>query len=539
MDPFTIPAQSRTNITPKRQRTRQACEACKLRKRKCDGRQPCASCVQYEYECSFNTTRKRPPAQKGQSSESNTPQTASTNRDDDLRTEANSGIYFPEILNRELNSTSNAKVQGFGWNLGLRCGYTPSEKTITKILTRSQWDDLFGTYIEKIHCVYGFLDLERVRAESSTRWTRGSTNAYDHVLSGIAALASLFSGRDNSIYSDALADCAKEIIECSGLIKDPTFQDVQAWILRTLYLRLSHPPHAAWMASSNTMHVCEAVGIHREVCHESVSDECRRTTFWIAKLLNTWISNEYGRTRLTIRGETCQTPSSKLQKGPADLLKMFSISAILDPDKDSDAESLENALDETEKLRTDHISLILSQTNLCFALYRRLRLRNPRVQNEIAQKVILAGNRGLAACMEALQSNQPWWHVPNIPFQFTCILLAMDTPESLSQVGQAVLTLRNVVDRFGTAITYKALATVEQFVQLSRLRKEREVAILNNSVTTGQQHSANDVDISGIVMPMSGETSDVAWLDGILWDTPTLDGIDWNELWMEPFNFGQ
>jgi hypothetical protein len=38
----------------KRVRTRKACGACSIRKRKCDGKQPCSTCEGYGYVCSYS-----------------------------------------------------------------------------------------------------------------------------------------------------------------------------------------------------------------------------------------------------------------------------------------------------------------------------------------------------------------------------------------------------------------------------------------------------------------------------------------------------
>ena len=285
------------------------------------------------------------------------------------------------------------------------------------------------------------------------------------------------------------------------------------------------------------MHIIEAVGFHREVFHSTVDDQCRRTTFWIADLLSTWISSEYGRSRVRPKGATCQAPSLTVENATGGLLKLFKVSAVIDPDRDSNPADLEIALTQVQQFTFDHIPLLLSQTNLCFAIYRRLRAKSPNLKHGITQKVLAAGCRGLQASLEALQSSSPWWHVPNIPFQFTCILLAMNTSESLSHVAQAVSTLRSVVDHFDTTITRKALSTVEQFVQLSRARKERDIAILQSSIPA-QQESGIGVATGETALPLDNDWFDPMWTNDVLWNTPSLDGVDWNQLWAESFEFG-
>ncbi|KAF7622709.1 hypothetical protein F9C07_2286782 [Aspergillus flavus] len=54
--------QSSPSSTPgllrKRRRAKVACESCRTRKRKCDGQEPCGTCVQLEYDCHYCPTLK-------------------------------------------------------------------------------------------------------------------------------------------------------------------------------------------------------------------------------------------------------------------------------------------------------------------------------------------------------------------------------------------------------------------------------------------------------------------------------------------------
>ena len=49
---------------PKRRRVTRACDECRRKKIKCDGRQPCTHCMVYSYECSYDqpSNRRRNPA---------------------------------------------------------------------------------------------------------------------------------------------------------------------------------------------------------------------------------------------------------------------------------------------------------------------------------------------------------------------------------------------------------------------------------------------------------------------------------------------
>lgn len=53
------PPKSTTTSRPQRQKSKHACESCKLRKRKCDGNQPCYMCERYEYDCHYAAQSRR------------------------------------------------------------------------------------------------------------------------------------------------------------------------------------------------------------------------------------------------------------------------------------------------------------------------------------------------------------------------------------------------------------------------------------------------------------------------------------------------
>ena len=49
-----------SGLSRKRRRAKVACESCRTRKRKCDGQEPCGTCVQLEYDCHYCPTIKAP-----------------------------------------------------------------------------------------------------------------------------------------------------------------------------------------------------------------------------------------------------------------------------------------------------------------------------------------------------------------------------------------------------------------------------------------------------------------------------------------------
>uniref|UniRef100_A0A060SYA8 ARAD1A19470p n=1 Tax=Blastobotrys adeninivorans TaxID=409370 RepID=A0A060SYA8_BLAAD len=536
---------SATGRTTRRNRTRLACTPCKVRKRKCDGGNPCATCTRYDYECYYdksprprkssaallrhrqyqeaNAQAGRSPREESQakSSPHNAGGTSKTNNNTNGNShetgsaqpafterymEANSGVLFPRTLGLKLNSRNNGQ-QGDcpGWNLGIRHIPRRSEKSITWVLSYTSWLELCQVYKKRVHPIYGFLDLQTVCATAQRRWEDPhTTNEYDTVLCGVAALGSLFSSHANWEQERHLVECAKEILETSGTIAKPTLDDAVGWLLRTLYLRCSISPHAAWMASCIALHIIEATGIHNEsasgvtslVCadtatppsnsagHRHQEVETKRRIIWIAKLLNTWISFEYGRSRVILRGPSWPLPKPENRDGDytSILISLFQISEDLDPNKDIPAPDLESSLEELEKYDFEVDALILSQSVLAFTIYRRLQLLGLSVNKTVIDRVINLGRRGLEAARRCIDSNCPWWHVNNVPFQFTCILLVIDTSDSLVHVQDSVAVLKKAADHFGTPKSHQAYETVELFVRLSQRRKEQDAALLGKSL---------------------------------------------------------
>ena len=573
-------------------RTRRACETCKVRKRKCDGQEPCGSCVRYEYQCFFTSepSKKRrtlrPDARPSSSGlmavrQSSPDELARTNDDiggnsnhnnnnnhsgaNDNRgksMEANSGVVFAHLFGMKLDARNAPGLQGYGWNLGLHYHHNRSEKSIAWIISQDEWRLLFEIYVEKIHPVYGFLDIETVRQTSLRRWQDvHATNAYDHILCGVAALGSLFSLTRADNRERLLVETAKELLENTSMVRGPTFEDAQAWLLRTLYLRCHSPPHAAWMASCNTMHVIEAIGAHQEARKASlVYSEtkaplehtlgCQRRLFWLAKLLNSWISFEYGRSRVVLPGTSCQTPTpleGQEEDCTTDLISLFQISEILDPDTSPTPSDLESALASVHSLAFTADPLVLSQANLAFTLYRRLHVATPTaISTVLLDKVMQLGFKGLAASSRATDEGNPWWHVNNVPFQFSCILLAMDTRMSLGHVKESVEVLSKVVRRFKTGMATRALETVELLVMLAKQGKEVDVAVLGDCLReqTGAASQAQaqivvPTDYSARAQEASTDTSDptstvdiheqlAAWNEAVhLMTSQTNLSLDW------------
>nr|POE49581.1 transcription factor kojr [Quercus suber]POF20071.1 transcription factor kojr [Quercus suber] len=520
-------------LTQKRQRAKQACEPCRLRKRRCDGSSPCNMCTQFEYRCYYERhPRKRskiveqnairdgvlvPDERSPEVSNKREPPSDECDAEDVSNTrsmEANSGIAFTRLLGQRLDPSSGPKMFfTFGWNLGSVPYSVPASRPITDILDLDLMYSLAKLYFINVHPLYGFLDEAWILEQIRLRWERPElVKVSDHLLAGVAALGSWFAEAPIPLVP-ALVESAKVALEGSSTMLPATFEDVQSWVLRALYLRATDQPHAVWMASCAAMHLAESVGIHQEASsqalHPATGDdylldpELRRRTFWVARMLNTWVGFEYGRTRVAIRGITSHLPTPREGDHTAEYIQLYSLSCCLDPDRPSDLPGQwEEFLRQLEAFEVHHDGLELSKANLALCGYRRLRLSNPSLSAEVLNRIINMGLKGLEAALRMAHRGKPWWHVANVPFQVLCVLLAMDVRESLLHVSTAMRTLEQVVEKFNTAALRNALKTACFLVRLSKKRKDEDSNVLAQSLKTDSMSgNMENRDLAASVQP--------------------------------------
>jgi hypothetical protein len=501
----------------KRQRAKQACEPCRLRKRRCDGNMPCNMCTQFEYKCYYEkhprkrsklveqnealhdglinanglATKPGTTFPKAEPAKEDRPSLEDASKMRSM--EANSGIAFTRLLGMRLDPSSGPKLFTFGWNLGSTTHVVPYAPAITEFLAQDQMYSLAKLYFAHVHPLYGFLDQAWVWEQLSLRWGRPEAcKTPDHMLGGIAAVGSLFSDGSLDSVIPQIVNAAKLVLENTSTMSPAGIMDVQSWLLRALYLRVTDHPHAVWLATSTAMHLIEATGLHEEssssalhppVAEEYGTPEIRRRTFWIARMLNTWVSFEYGRTRVALRGITAQVPTPCSEHDfTVDYINLYSISCCLDPESNNSCAQWEDFLKQLEKYEVRHDGIELSKANLALCGYRRIRLANPTLSSETTNRIINMGLKGLEAARRMAEQGMPWWHVANVPFQCICVFLAMDVRESLAHIHTAMRTLEDVVERFRTVAMKEALKTARFLVRLSKKRKDEDSDVLGQSL---------------------------------------------------------
>ncbi|KAI0151452.1 hypothetical protein BJ166DRAFT_390481 [Pestalotiopsis sp. NC0098] len=541
-----------------RKRARLACDTCRDLKRKCDGSDPCGTCVRFEYDCSYSepagrksrriTTGRMPvdsSSAAGPVSVSaglaspliETGRPAVSNLHTRLRSlEANSGAAFLRRLALRIDANNAPRMHTFAWNafLGTRsAAHTPVARPLLEMLSEMNMRELANTYFEKVDPIYGFFDREDVEARIKRRWTViAAVPAEDAVFCGIAALGCLFSHVTTRSLELGLAESARAILE-RNMFDPPSSTSVTAWTLRVTYLRLTSTPHTTWMASCILMHMVEAAGLQYERAQESIllphreniNPEIRKRLVAVAQHLNIWVSFDMGRSRVTVVNVTTESLIARTGDSTVELLELLPYSLILDPERSPNVAELESALAIVLERAHRTPPSVLAQCNLMLCLCRRLQSMNIAFTGATLEAILSLSAKGVWAAQALLDTRSPWHHMVNVPFQVVCVLLAIDTLASTSQLKGALQCLNRITAVYNTDATQEALRTASLLVSIHQKWKERFASNLSDAlnaipITTGPI-------VSNTVIPPMEDTT---WLDDLLGDLSTTQQFDLDRL---------
>ncbi|KAL7952119.1 hypothetical protein V8C42DRAFT_306205 [Trichoderma barbatum] len=507
-----------------RKRSRLACQTCRDLKRRCDGAHPCGTCVRFEYHCKYQALRKRrEPEHSSGLTEDPAPAPASISalpslkpsRDDIVSStassrvqarsvEANSCPAFVRTLALRLDPKRNPRMHSFAWNafLGSRksSSYAPAVQSITDVVSQNRLQDLTAIYFQKVDPIYGFIDRENIFYLIDQRWaTQNATQVQDAVLCGIAALGCLFSQIHADTAEDALVELARVLLE-KTLSIPPSTDGIAAWLLRVIYLRVVDTHYAAWMASCTVMHMIDASRFNIEVpeeviipsLHQEVSLDLRNRMVAIAQHLNIWMSFDMGLSRVALPNTTMALPVAREGDFTKELIELLPFSIELDPQRKPTALELEYALQVVlGRVHTSPPST-LAQCNLALCLCRRLRSMDVALTDSLLQQVLMLTSNGIQAAQTVLAARSPWHQMTYIPFQIVCVLLAIDTVSSISQLRDAMQCLQDVCAVYDTEATQEALRTARSLVLLHQRSKEMFASALSEILKSRQMSPIGD-----------------------------------------------
>ncbi|KAF7712777.1 Fungal Zn(2)-Cys(6) binuclear cluster domain-containing protein [Penicillium ucsense] len=538
--------------TSRRRRALVACIPCRERKRKCDGQDPCCTCISWGYECYYLARRRRrsrkvravtPNTQvdlRRTSVQENpvveTVQTSKTTDTDRIelvrRLEANSGAAFVRKLGLKIDPARAPKLNLFSWNIGARAcaSQMPSVSTvpIVEIMTLEDMQAKAQVYFDKVHPCYGFMDPQVFFERLALRWNSlESWNIFDSTIAGVVAIGCFFSNRQATIPELHLVRTARHILEMQHLAGPPSIDLLTGWTLRSIYLRMTDTPHSTWVASSTLMHLIEAAGLHPEP--QSVlparvqgNTDIQRRIVGMAHHLNVWTSYDLGLSRVSFQNNELPTlPSPRQGDLTIELLRLLPVSLSLDPSKTKNETDLTSAL--SDLLRGDHTQppSVMAQCNLVLCILRRLHTQNLNISPDAAAEVLSLLKLGLQSARSMVASFSPWHHAANVPFHIICVLLVMDTRPSLAMLPEAMETVKMVANTWDTETMREAYNTACLLVMLHQQRRKDDLAIFSEALL--EHRNDGSLGSTPYIDPSSEEYS---WLGALVADLPGLQRVD-------------
>ncbi|KAF4965335.1 hypothetical protein FSARC_6850 [Fusarium sarcochroum] len=556
-----------------RKRARKACIPCHQRKRKCDGEYPCGTCSSYEYNCSYadddaNGTAP-PPAKRvngasgsgspsqverspreadGSSTKSPTFGTGASTASagttpagifDEHKSRyagASAAMAFPHILGGALGSDSPSKIHSLAYNFGIR----PEEASnvhalLGTLISEDDLDFFSGVYFSALAPIGDFLD-PRIYAQRCRDYYHGSGSsmiAFGAVAAGVAALGSFLSSNRHPRESD-LVQYAKAILDDPASMRMLGIDHIIAWAMRVFYLRATSRPNNAWIASCTMMHLCEAVGLHEDenikkmasvagaavVGHDA--DRLRRI-FWISWAGHNLLSYEYDRSAVRFRAVTCQAiiPTSGSVAHQfvqiAQIIPAPNSPFRLECQPPTARDEMFERLEALENLQFAHPFLVVTKADLAFCFYRRIYQLKMGVSDDIIKLVTDSGNAAIDAAQQLANQGRLFWNVIGSAFQYTCVLLAMDTPAASVHIAAAFNGLENLVKAADTGPTREALSMARHLLSLHTAKKRQELAQLEG-VEAGYQFPQVQPDFEA-----NNALPDMDW------------GVEWDQFLIEPY----
>lgn len=533
-----------------RQRIRKACLPCRRRKRKCDGQNPCASCIKYEYNCvyerpakedglndsatqAFDATFDNASSTGGLSSPNHMSSTIRSTQkapqhigrkqgflDPQKSRYSNneSSVSFPRALALRLETSNLPRLHAFAYHAGVRPEPAFTQVRILKsLISLSQSRDLVGKYEATVHRMFGFLDLEMFNNQLDTYWTGNSQdNAFEAILCGVIALGSLFSGLLTEQVEAKIVEHAKSLLESPFWISPPSIYWVMAWNLRTIYLRMTSRPHTTWVCSCTAMHTAEAVGLHRRpeevtlvvssasrLSKETV--ELRERTFQVAQSLNLLISYEYGRSFVQMGRHLPSLLTPRTNDFTDEVCGLINLIApdTTSMDDTTKHTDLFDQLQNVHGAKAGHDFVKLLKAEIAYCIYRRLQHFELALEEEKMDQIINIGLSALQAALRLAISGQPWWNILGTVFHFVCVLLSINTNSSLARLPQAMQTLDRLVQHLDTHLAREALQTAKDLVCASLEQRQNGLRSLEAALNS----SPGDFDSP----PMESAVPDVDW----------------------------
>lgn len=528
----------------RRVRTRHACESCRRRRRKCNGRFPCAHCIGYSYRCEYvggqpdnpgdqtlgfdpendanldfnHSAGNRGPEhvpetsqhiQQGTSSASST-EVVNDSQPQDIEmkesrkpnfrptvdivkgrfSNAHSSILLPRRIGQTMDLDASLRFHSYGWNVNTRL--EPAAflaPAVCRLLTFHDLHLYSRVFFDVVDPIYHFIDQQKFLDQCSQYWATENQNLGDieAVVSGVVALGSFFSEIPSPVES-SLIEHAKQILDlgCAYAPGRISLNQVAGWILRTLYLRLTTRPHLCWYASCSTMHVVEAMGLHVDlrdvdvVTRDSDQSLPECTSTRSGLFECALFLNSIISAEYGRSRVILQDATEPSHDSDSQLMRLSAILLCIEVRLTQDARL--ELLSCLHSLPAESPVFALLKTDVTIHLFRRhLYPHQENISLHESRILLSILEEGLHAARELVPLRRPWWNVISTPFQSLMVILAIDTDESLSRAGATMSVLGLVYSNFPTHLAAEVVQTARMLIQGLEKRKVRQARMLSKA----------------------------------------------------------
>ena len=441
---------------------------------------------------------------------------------------AYSAVAFPRLLATEFNADNAPRLHSFAWNVGIRQEEPEAEADVAALLTLEEARRLSDIYFRIVHPEIGFLDRAAYELKVEQRWNGTlEDRGYDCVICGVTALGSYFAGTTAHPSEPKLVHTMKVVLQSSSVVYYPSVAHIAAWILRSMYMRLTTRPNGAWLSTCALTHILESTGLYKdqaaapfdsspESAIDSAEIEYRRRLFWVGYSLNGIIACEYGRTKIELE-VTCYKPQADDKVSTSFIAIGDCIRRKYIPNQREDKPAMLMSIIEdllSLTIETDFHRILRAE--MIFAIYRRLRLLQFRLSKDAGQRILAAGDAGLDSVVRLATKQLAWWNIISCPFQFLCVCLAMDSPDSFPCVRKSMAVLDDLSKRFDTHMVREAVQVANSLIRIARDRKANDVRSLESCMpqAISPQNGDSASSLPGLEDPMLWSWGD----DTFAWD---------------------
>ncbi|KAJ9654396.1 hypothetical protein H2198_006558 [Neophaeococcomyces mojaviensis] len=477
--------------------------------------------------------------------------------------QSHSSINLARNLARKAQLSKTPRLHAYAYNLGIRKEQVAKEQvSIKEVMEFQAVKSYLHRFFETVGALYQIVDELEMVEKCTAYWTTEVPfrSGFEAFVAGTVALGSFFSATPSEL-EPQLVEHAKQILDAScGLTPVSMSADhASAWIMRTIYLRLTTRPHLAWFASCATMHVIEALGLHVDIAllertnasskaQQRRSKQCENI-YIISVFLNAFISAEYGRSRVVLQGATPLTLLDNLTEGPRANIQNLAFVLLSIEIPEISSETLDSIFGVLSKVHNEPPPLALVKADVALFLYRKAvnskGWSGQTLTDFQHHSLLLLIKASLPAGHCMVDKNQPWYNLLSTPFQAFMVLADIESDESLELLPEVISLMAHVEACFGTHLAKEALEVTKWLLSgLSAQKSKQADALLQAAERTlanfrRGSHSSNGVDDSRLQQEpqqLAGSEQAATNLLG-----PNFDVLRWLDVYglnASPYSFG-